>query len=134
MRVFNQCVMAIAIAFLHAPSASAERLWEGHICFVDCRLKLDFADYGSSDMNALRHLEIKTGRAGKFDQAGFSFVPDEDPFRATFSGTIRVIVDGWSAETRKLRLVRKTRYSQLWKIHTDDAKRSVESSNRLTEK
>jgi hypothetical protein len=87
MRAFNQCIMVIAIAFSHAPSAPAERLWEGHI-------------------------EIKTGWAGKFDQAGFNFVPNnDDPFQVTLNGNIYVVVDSWSAETRKLRLVRKTRYS-----------------------
>ena len=125
----------MAIVFSLTTSASAERLWKGYIHLVDCRLKLDFAGYESSDMNELRYLEIKSGRAGNFRQAGFNFVPDDDdPFQVTFSGNIRVVVDGWSAETRKLRLVRKTRYSGLWKVHSDDAKRLVESSKRLTEK
>ena len=135
MRIFNQCAVTMAIVVSLTTAASAERLWEGHIHLVDCRLKLDFADYGFSDMQALRHIEIKTGRAGKFHQAGFEFVPDDDdPFRVTFSGNIRVVVDGWSAETRKLRLVRKTRYSQTWKVHPDDVKRLVEASKTLDQK
>lgn len=135
MKTFSTFFLAMAIAFSLTTSVSAERLWEGHLHLVDCRLKLDFADYGSSDMNAIKFVEIKTGRAGKFHQAGFSFVPDEDdPLQVTFSGSIRVVVDGWSAETRKLRLVRKTRYSQTWKVHPDDAKRLVESSKRINEK
>ncbi len=74
MRIFNQCAVTMAIVVSLTTAAPAERLWEGHIHLVDCRLKLDFADYGSSDMQALRHIEIKTGRAGKFRQAGFDFV------------------------------------------------------------
>ena len=125
----------MAIVLSLTASASAERLWKGHIHLVDCRLKLDFADYGSGDMNAIKFVEIKTGRAGKFHQAGFSFVPDEDdPLQVTFSGNIRVIVDGWSAEIRKLRLVRETRYSQTWKVHPDDAKRLVDSSKQINKK
>lgn len=83
MRIINQCAVTMAIVVSLTTAASAERLWKGHIHLVDYRLKLDFADYGSSDMQALRHIEIKTGRAGKFHQAGFAFVPDDDdPFRA----------------------------------------------------
>lgn len=135
MKTFNTFFLAMAITFLLTTSASAERLWEGHIHLVDCRLKLDFADYGSSDMNAIKFVEIKTGRAGKFHQAGFSFVSDEDaPLQVTFSGNIRVVVDGWSAETRQLRLVKKTPCSQTWKVHPDDAKRLVESSKQIDEK
>jgi hypothetical protein len=127
--------MALAIVLSLTSSASAERLWEGHIHFVDCRLKLSFADYGSTDMTALRYVEIKTGRAGKFHQAGFSFVADDDdPLQATFTGNIRVVVDGWSAETPKLRLVRKTQYSQTWEVHPDDVKRLVELSKQQNEK
>ena len=129
MKRFTQCVMALAILSSMTSIASAERLWEGHIHFVDSRLKLFFADYGSTDMTALRYVEIKTGRAGKFRQAGFSFVADDDdPLQATFTGNIRVVVDGWSAETRKLRLVRKAKFSNTWKVHPDDAKRLVELS------
>ena len=127
--------MALAILLLLTSSASAERLWEGHIHFVDCRLKLFFADYGSTDMTALRYVEIKTGRAGKVHQAGFSFLADDDdPLQATFTGNIRVVVDGWSADARKLRLVRKTQYSQTWKVHPDDVKRLVELSKQQNKK
>ncbi len=133
--MFKQYAMTMAIVVSLSTPASAERLWEGHIHFVDFRLKLNFANYGSSDIKALRHIEIKTGRAGKFHQAGFQFVPDDDnPLQATFSGNICVVVDGWSAETRKLRLVRKTRYSQTWKVHPDDAERLDESSKRVQKK
>lgn len=135
MSRIEQCVVALAIVLSLTSSASAERIWEGHIHFVDCRLKLSFADYGSTDMNALRYVEIKAGRAGKFHQAGFSFVADDDdPLQATFTGNIRVVVDGWSAETRKLRLVRKMQYSKTWKVHPDDVKRLVELSKQQNKK
>ena len=134
MRRIEQGVVALAIVLSFSLNASAERLWEGHIHFVDYRLKLFFADYGASDMNALRHVEVETGRAGKFHQAGFSFVAeDDDPCQATFTGNMRVVVDGWSAEIRKLRLVRKTSYSQTWKVHPDDVKRLVELSRHRNE-
>ena len=135
MKIFSQCIVAIGIAVSLSSSAYADRLWEGYIHLVDSHLKLPFADYGHSDLSALKHLEIKTGRVGKFHQAGFAFVPDDDdPFQVTFNGKIRVFVDGWSAETRKLRLVRKTPYSNTWKVHPGDVKQLVESSKTSKEK
>lgn len=124
-----QFIMAIIILGSLAASAGAERVWEGHIHLVDCRMQLHFAGYEYGDLNDLQSVEIKTGRGGGLHEARFIIVPDDDdPLRATFSGRIRVVVDGKSAETWKLRLVRRTKLSKTWKIHPDDVKRLSEAS------
>ena len=130
MKNFIQFIFAIVAVGSLASSASAERVWEGHIHLVDCRMQLHFVGYEYGDLNDLQSVEIKTGRGGGLHEARFIIVPDDDdPLRATFSGCVRVVVDGKSAETWNLRLVRRTKLSKTWKVHPDDVKRLVEVSN-----
>ncbi len=134
MKCGIQFIMAILISSTLASDAKSERVWEGHIHLVNCRLQLHFAGYEYGDLNDLRSIEIKTGRGGGLHEARFIIVPDDDdPLRATFSGRIRVVVDGKSAETRKLRLVRRSKFSETWKIHPDDIRRLAESSNEFVQ-
>jgi hypothetical protein len=111
---------------LFASQACAARVITATILLVDGRVEIstETKDDGAANQDQvweyLKTLEFpgSSGHGGK----GIEIVPDKgNPLQATLKGTIRVAIQyGGVAEVTELRLVRKSKDSSSWRIHSRD--------------